>query len=131
MLVLHWHWPLRQVFGGRFAYAGLALVALGLVMNLWASNSFQAARTTIKPFETPKALVTRGIYRYTRNPMYLGMLLILIGLWLSLGTLSPGLAVPPLVWVIRTRFIGPEEKQLEEVFGEGFRTYCSAVRRWI
>ena len=130
MLALHLYWPVWQVSGAWIGYAGLVLVGLGLGMNIWAASAFQQAGTPVKPFTPCKALVTQGVYRYSRNPMYLGMLLILAGLWASLGSLSPGLVFPPLVWVLQTRFIGVEERQLEDSLGEAFRAYRSKVRRW-
>ena len=87
-------------------------------MNVWATIAFHQAGAPIKPFAPCMVLVTQGICGYTRNPMYLWMLVILEGLWLSLGSLSPGLVFPPLVWVLQTRFIRAEERRLAESFLE-------------
>jgi protein-S-isoprenylcysteine O-methyltransferase Ste14 len=75
--------------------------------------------------------VTAGPYRYTRNPMYVGLTLILLGAWLLLGTASAMLPIAVFVWFIQERFIRGEERFLDQIFGEEYRGYKSRVRRWI
>ena len=83
------------------------------------------------PFKTVSALVTTGVYRFTRNPMYLGMALVLLGCAVTVGA-SSALIVPPVFMVIiETRFIRPEEGMLQELFPEQFPAYCKQVRRWL
>lgn len=104
--------------------AGVALAALG-------KRQFQRAGTAVRPFETSSALVTDGLYAWTRNPMYLGMVLALIGLGLALGAAVP-FAVPPFfAWLLTARFIRHEEAMLEAQFGDTYRAYAANVRRWI
>ena len=79
----------------------------------------------------PDQIVATGPYRYTRNPMYVGLTLILIGVWLLLGTASAALPIAIFVWIIQSRFIRGEERFLDEIFGEQYRGYKSRVRRWI
>ena len=104
---------------GRAWLAGV-LVGTGMMLGLWAVWSFRRQRTTINPHlpQQTVALVTEGVYRYTRNPMYLGMLCFLLAWALYVGYLN--------------RFqIGPEERVLEERFGTRFTSYCATVRRWL
>jgi protein-S-isoprenylcysteine O-methyltransferase Ste14 len=89
------------------------------------------AQTTIKPYETSSALVTGGPYRFSRNPIYLGMVLFLVGLNLGLGSWSPLLAIPAFAFIIERRFIRAEEAALLRRFGDEYETYRRRVRRWI
>jgi protein-S-isoprenylcysteine O-methyltransferase Ste14 len=111
--------------------AGLAPVAIGLALALSAARLFRRAATPIEPWETPSALVAAGPYRFTRNPMYLGLALCLSGFAVWLGTLTPFLVIPLFAWVITVRFIRREEQRLETRFGDQYRAYKARVRRWI
>ena len=83
------------------------------------------------PFKNVTSLVTGGVYRVTRNPMYLGMALVLLGTAITVGAFS-ALFVPPIFMaIIELRFIRPEEEMLAGIFGEDFAIYCKNVRRWI
>lgn len=115
-------------------YAAVAiLVAAGAVFDLLGLIAFHQSRTTINPLrpERTTVLVTTGIYRITRNPMYVGMALLLLGWAVYLAALLPLLGVPVFMWYI-TRFqILPEERVLQGRFGGEFRRYASRVRRWL
>ena len=86
--------------------------------------------TSFYPFATPTTLVTRGPFRLSRDPMYLGMVLVLIGVALLLGSVTPWVVVPLFVVLIDARFVRREEKDLEGA-GDAFRAYRARVRRWI
>ncbi len=111
----------------------LMLVAVGASFDLVSLLAFRRARTTINPLrpERSKAVVTSGLYRITRNPMYLGLVLILTGLALYLD--SPWALPGPLVFAAYiTRFqIQPEERALTAHFGADYTAYCARVRRWL
>jgi protein-S-isoprenylcysteine O-methyltransferase Ste14 len=107
-----------------FIVAGLAIAPI-------AALAFNRAGTPVIPFEPPTALLTGGLYRYTRNPMYLGMVSVLIGFALLSGSLGAGLPIPIFIWVIRKHFILGEERFLEEIFGASYKIYKSKVRRWL
>jgi protein-S-isoprenylcysteine O-methyltransferase Ste14 len=116
----------------RVAAAGL-LLAVGFAVMLAGVVSFHRARTTVNPLkpETTTALVTGGVYRYTRNPMYLGMLVVLLAwaVFLSAPATLVGIVV---FWLYIERFqIRPEEKALVALFGSAFTVYSSRVRRWL
>jgi protein-S-isoprenylcysteine O-methyltransferase Ste14 len=109
------------------------LVALGLGVDAAALLAFRRARTTVNPLhpERASAVVTAGIYRVTRNPMYLGMALLLVAWGTWLGTPLTLAAVPAFVAYI-TRFqILPEERALRAHFGPPYEAYCRTVRRWL
>ena len=118
--------PGRLVVSGALALAGIAVSGLGVA-------SFRKARTTVNPLkpETSTSLVRSGIYRCTRNPMYLGFLTVLLGLGVFLSN-PLALAPIPLFVLYMTRFqIRPEERALESRFGAEFAAYREQVRRWI
>lgn len=114
--------PLR-VFGGLLILTGFAITA-------GSAYSFKHAGTPIKPFELPSKLVTDGLYRYSRNPMYLGMIIMLVGTWITLGKLSPVTVIPVFFLIIQEGFIKYEEAFLEEKFGDAYLDYKNRVWRW-
>ena len=115
--------PVR-VFGGL-------LVILGLAVTVMAAMLFKNAGTPFRPFEKPTMLVTEGLYQYSRNPMYLGMVVILFGTWIALGSLSPVIVIPVFFFIIQEGFIREEEKRLEDAFDEDYFKYKEKVRRWL
>jgi len=106
---------------------------LGGIVAVAAVAAFRSAGTTFDPRSPAKAsrLVVRGIFRVSRNPMYLGLLLLLIAWAIYLSNLL-GFAGPPLFVLAMNRLqIGPEERAMERQFGDEFRAYRESVRRWI
>ncbi len=119
-------------FGGR-RLAALGLLLLAAAIGLAGAGSFRRARTTVNPLQPDRAsaLVTTGIYRYTRNPMYVAVALALLSWSLFLGhLLAPLGAVAFVAWMDR-RQIPAEEHALRGLFGADFERYCSEVRRWL
>ncbi len=123
--------PLVQAFGPVFQIVGWGLVAAGLAGIVWSALWFRRKRTTIEPHHTPSVLIVEGPYRISRNPIYLGMVLISVGYVLMKGALSPVLVPVILVWVLSKRFIEPEEHALRQAFGADAESYLSATRRWL
>jgi len=130
-LILHFTLPLAQLIQYPWRLLGFVSLVAGIVLNLVADQAFRRHKTTVKPFEKSTALVTGGIFGLTRNPMYLGMELILLGGAIALGSLTPFLAVVGMGVLFDRIFIIPEEIMLEEIFGQAFRDYCRRVRKWI
>jgi protein-S-isoprenylcysteine O-methyltransferase Ste14 len=131
MVLLRWAWPLRVFLRPPFVWAGLLPLLAGGAVVLAGIYRFRKAHTTIRPFHEARHLVTGGVYLYTRNPMYLGDVLMLLGFWLLLGAISP---VGPVVafWLIADRwFIRAEETMLTNKFGQEYEEYCRRTRRWI
>lgn len=109
------------------------LLSLGALTGVLGVIQFAIQSTSVNPHkpEHASALVTSGVYRLSRNPMYLGMLIILLAAVLKLGN-PVGLLVLPLYVLYMNRFqIIPEEQVMVEKFGKEFTTYCNNVRRWI
>lgn len=128
---------LNEFFPGyRFtSFAGQAIggviILVGLALLVIANGLFTQAGTNVIPFREATALVTTGIYRLTRNPMYLGMLSVLLGCAITVGA-ATSLAIPVIfAAIIQARFILPEEAMLQEVFEEQYEDYCARVRRWL
>ncbi|WP_152222949.1 isoprenylcysteine carboxylmethyltransferase family protein [Pseudomonas sp. SCB32] len=119
-------------FGGRLWLALLVLLA-GIAACLAGVLSFRRARTTVNPMkpETASALVVAGIYRHTRNPMYLGFALVLLAWSIALACLPAVLGVIAFVLYINRFQIAPEEQALRRRFGANFDAYCRRVRRWV
>ncbi|MCK4428402.1 MAG: isoprenylcysteine carboxylmethyltransferase family protein [candidate division Zixibacteria bacterium] len=131
MIGLHFLFPLMKVIVSPYNYLGILLIVIGLWFNVWSSNFFKKVKTAIKPFEESSYLVTEGLFKYSRHPMYLGMLLALVGLFILLGSITPLFAIPIFMWMITKKFILIEEKALEEKFGKDYLEYKDEVRRWI
>jgi protein-S-isoprenylcysteine O-methyltransferase Ste14 len=111
--------------------AGAALVACGVVIIAMGTRRFLAAGTNIPPSLPTTALVVDGIYRQTRNPLYLGTTLIYLGLGIAAGSLWAIVLVVPLLWVINVGVVAREERYLERKFGDAYRDYKARVRRWV
>lgn len=116
--------------GPREAF-GLVLVVVGVALIAWSAFWFWRKKTTIEPHHTPGTLIIEGPYRLSRNPIYLGMVLILTGQVIWLGALSAILLPLVLLIVLTERFAKPEEEALIAAFGAEGRTYLAATRRWI
>lgn len=128
---LGWLFPTSLPASSSVKAFGLGMIAVGLVLGFSAFNEFRKAHTTLDPHGSVKALVTEGIYRITRNPIYLGFLLMVIGFPLNSGYYS-GLVVAPFFMVTMNRLvIEKEEAYLEKKFGETYTGYRSRVRRWL
>lgn len=114
-------------------YIAIGTALLGALVSILGVVSFKRAKTTVNPMkpESASSLVVAGIYRVTRNPMYLGMLLILLAwaAWLSNALAFP--PVPLFVLYMNVFQIRPEERALEARFGPEFVAYQKQVRRWI
>ncbi|WP_171096887.1 MULTISPECIES: isoprenylcysteine carboxylmethyltransferase family protein [unclassified Ruegeria] len=107
------------------------LIGAGIVIAILAVVEFRRHRTTVLPHETPSAMVQAGIYKRSRNPIYLGDVLILTGLILRFDAVLSLVLVPIFVWVLERRFILPEEDRLRRKFRADFARYERQTRRWI
>jgi protein-S-isoprenylcysteine O-methyltransferase Ste14 len=130
-VIFHFLLPVSQVLTYPWRLLGLAPLVIGVILNLLADQAFKRHDTTVKPFEESSALVTDGVFRITRNPMYLGMILILFGVAMLLGSAAPFAVVLLLAALLDRVFIAPEEQKLEDTFCERFRQYRKRVRRWV
>lgn len=123
--------PIHYIAPVSLQYVGLFLTFIGFLLGIGAFIEFRKAHTTLDPHGSAKQLVTSGIYRFTRNPIYLGFLLMVIGLPLNSGLIW-GIVMAPLYIMMMTRLvIEREEAYLEKKFKEQYESYMSRVRRWI
>jgi protein-S-isoprenylcysteine O-methyltransferase Ste14 len=131
MLFTHYLLPIYQYVHEPLAYAGIAAVLIGIAMASMSAAMFKRVGTGIEPFDVATTLVKSGFYRYTRNPMYLGMFLMLAGTAFLMGSVGAFLPVMVFVLIIRNNFVLAEERFLEASFGRQYLEYQSTVRRWL
>ncbi len=128
---LHVFLPVVRLVPEAWSALGLVPIMVGVGMMAAAARQFANAKTAIKPFDQPSALVTRGVFRVSRNPMYLAMIVIQIGAAIGLGTLVTFFVPPALAWLLSRKFIKREEAMLSQTFGADYDRYKSRVRRWL
>ena len=133
MAVIAWFTPALEIGSNvRFAVGGIA-IALGALVAVQGARMFRRHKTTINPvdLESASALVTSGVFRFSRNPMYVGFTAMLVGWAVCLA--APWALVGPVAFVLFTnRFqIIPEERVMRDKFGQAYDDYQAQVRRWI
>jgi len=128
---LHFAFPLRSIIMNAWRWLGVAPLIVGIFLNLHADHSFKRYGTAVRPFEKSSALVKDGVFRITRNPMYLGFVMILAAVAIFCGSITPWIIVIVAAFLLDRVFIKPEERILEREFGNKFREYKQNVRRWI
>ena len=109
----------------------MLVACLGLGFIFWAAAWFWKKKTTIEPHHSPGKLIVEGPFQLSRNPIYLGMILILSGQVIWLGALSPVVLIPIYFAILTWRFVLPEERAIAEVFGANGAAYLEATRRWL
>jgi protein-S-isoprenylcysteine O-methyltransferase Ste14 len=134
-LVLMWllqgFLPIYRFVEPPWAYAGIIVIFFGVLITVISAGVFLKVETGLVPFDEAKVLVTSGFYRFTRNPMYVGMFVILLGVAFMLGDVSALLPIPVFFLIIRNNFVLGEERFCEAAFGQQFLDYKSKIRRWI
>jgi protein-S-isoprenylcysteine O-methyltransferase Ste14 len=130
-LLLRSGWPQLRVELGAGRWAGVALMAAGALVYAWCVWDFMRARGTPAPIDAPKELVVRGLYQYVRNPMYLGVLLLIVGqaIWFEAGILI--VYALAAFGVVHTFVVLYEEPTLSRLFGEAYARYRREVGRWV
>jgi protein-S-isoprenylcysteine O-methyltransferase Ste14 len=131
MLLLYFLFPVVTIVPFPWNLLGAIPLVVGVFINLVADEVFKKRDTTVKPFEKSNVLITDGVFRIIRHPMYLGMVFILAGIAVLLGELSPFVVVPVFAYLMDIVFITVEEQMLEEQFPHAWREYKERVRRWI
>lgn len=119
-----------------FNYQGLLsvlMILIGLTIMVIAVKTFKKNETTLNPLSPREAsyLVTNGIFSYTRNPMYLGMIIILLGVTIYNGVYIGIIILPCFVLYLTEFQIKPEEEAMEEIFAGDYTDYLKRVRRWL
>jgi protein-S-isoprenylcysteine O-methyltransferase Ste14 len=130
-VLFHFIFPVTTLLPYPYSLNGLLLVITGIILVFRTNYLLLKNRTSLQPFETPSAFIISGSFRLSRNPIYLGMLIILIGAVMILGTLS-SFVFPLLFFIILNQTIIPQEESiLEKLFGNQYHAYKTKVRRWV
>ena len=122
-------WP--RLFNWPWRGLGALAVLGGLALTLWTLRLFEQAATTHHPYGRPSAFIIGGPYRFTRNPMYVGVTIFILGVGVLVGTPALMFCWLAFAWIIHVRFIPREERALEKQFGDEYEEYRSQVRRWL
>ena len=131
MIIFHFVFPIQIVLGFPFTLIGLAPLIVGLFIDLQATRTLTKNNPTLSTSENPKVLVTGGFFQYSRNPMYLGGIILGLGLAMLLGSLSSFVILAVFFLLLQFLFIPNEEAQLKAIFGEEYLDYMKRVRKWI
>ena len=131
MATSHYAFPVAQIVGFPHRLLGMLPLLAGVAIGFWGWKTFRAAGTTIIPFQRSTHLVSDGPFRFSRNPIYSGMVIILLGIAIGFGSLGPFVLIPLFASTIQRRFIIPEEKMLAATFGAEYEEYRSQVKRWL
>jgi protein-S-isoprenylcysteine O-methyltransferase Ste14 len=131
MLIFHFVIPTITLIPLPWNLLGLIPLVIGVLINLNADGALRKAGTTVKPFQESTALITTSVYRISRHPMYLGFIVLLSGVAILLGSLSPWVVIPIFALLMEVVFIRVEERMLEKKFGANWLAYKDKVRRWI
>ncbi len=131
VILLHFFLPIATLVTSPWNLFGLVPLILGIALNLVADRAFKLHDTTVKPFKESRVLITNGVFRISRHPMYLGFVLVLLGVAMLLGSISPYVIVVGFAVLMDVGFIRMEESMLEAQFPQAWKEYESQVRRWI
>lgn len=124
-------WPISSGTDATIWKIADSLVVLGVLLSLWGIVTFKRARTAIIPNRSASHIVTSGPYRFTRNPMYVGMTIAYVGAALLIASAWPFIALIAVLVIILRTVILREERYLASAFGSEYTEYCGRVRRWI
>ena len=131
VLALRWLWPM-PIFGHSVAlWSGLALIVFAVAIAIWGRRTMHAAGTNISPLRPTTAIVTSGPFRFSRNPLYVAITLLYLGLSLVFDTWWGIVVLVPLLIIMHYGVVLREEHYLEQKFGEIYRQYRSTVRRYL
>jgi protein-S-isoprenylcysteine O-methyltransferase Ste14 len=131
-MIAHGFFPETHAFYMPMVVPGVALIVAGFAITFRASALFKKENTEMLPTSPQnRVLITRDVFAYSRNPMYLGMIVALLGIAVAIGTLPFFLAMLAQFFVLNFAFIPFEEAKMQRQFGEQFLTYKKEVRRWV
>jgi protein-S-isoprenylcysteine O-methyltransferase Ste14 len=131
MVLFHFLFPIAKIVSFPYNLIGVIIFVFGAGLAINAKRLFQKTNTPIKPSDSPINLHQQGPFRFSRNPMYLGISIGLLGIAIFLGSLSAFLFPVMFFVVMDLLFIPHEERALQSVFGEEYQLYKSKIHRWI
>jgi protein-S-isoprenylcysteine O-methyltransferase Ste14 len=130
-ILLHFIFPIKKIIFYPYTYFGWLFILFGAYLSIEVWRIFRKVKTTIKPHKIPNKLITTGIFRISRNPNYLGMIFILFGLAIYLGSITPFIFPAIFIFLINKFTIPLEEKIIEKKFGKKYFEYKKKTRKWI
>jgi protein-S-isoprenylcysteine O-methyltransferase Ste14 len=130
-MVLRHVWPMSFWPGNHVRAPAMVCFAAAISLAGAALGRFWHVRTTVMPHHNTTALVTTGVFRFTRNPLYFSLGLLLLGTAFALNSLAMLVMIGPWAVVMRYGVIAREERYLERKFGDDYRSYCCRVNRWL
>ena len=126
------HWlPIVEFGSSAGRVIGIATIVSAFAVVFYCAREFRRRQTTIVPFQVSTSLITGGLYRCSRNPIYVAMTALLCGVAIALGSASPWMVPPLFMAIISKRFIQKEEAALTATFGDKYLEYTRRVRRWL
>jgi protein-S-isoprenylcysteine O-methyltransferase Ste14 len=131
MAASHFLFSGPRLIGAPWRFLGVPAVLFGAWLSVRTDALFKTLNTEIKPFKASRLVVDEGPYRLSRHPMYLGFLAVLAGAAVLAGTLVPIAIFGVMGWLFMAHFVIPEERHMEEQFGDEYRAYKARVRRWL
>ncbi len=131
IILIHFIFPVMQIVHYPHTLLGILFIFLGVMLNIWAWLLFTKNKTTQNPFKNPDKFINKRIYKISRNPMYLGMLIILIGIAVLMGSLTTFIFPIIFFFITNQLFVPLGEKNMERAFGKRYLEYKNKVRRWI
>ena len=129
--VLHFLLPIKQFINYPYNFLGFLFFVIGGILNIWTDQLFKKHKTTVKPLEKPSTFIQTGPFKISRNPMYLGTIILLIGLGFVLGSIISFVGFILFIIAMEIAFIPQEEHSMQEQFGEEYLAYKKKVGRWI
>ena len=129
--LLEYLFPQFRIIYGNYRYIGIVILFWGLSATFYSFYLFKKNKTPIIPGQKPKFMVAKGTYKFTRNPMYLGVTLALLGISIYIGNLLSILSPAIFFLIMNYYFVPFEEKLMEQIFGKQYMDYKKKVRRWV
>lgn len=130
-IIIYFIFENKKIIPFPYNLIGILFIIFGITINLITDNIFRKEKTTVKPHKKPSSLIISGPFKISRHPMYLGMVSILIGTSIILGTLISFIFPIIFIIIINKKFIPLEEKNLTNIFKQEYINYKNKVRKWI
>jgi protein-S-isoprenylcysteine O-methyltransferase Ste14 len=130
-IFLEWLMPVRLLPPEPALIGGATLCSAGIASGFWGSATMHLAGTNVRPDRPATVLVTRGPFRFSRNPLYLSLITFYLGITLLFNALWPLVMLAPVLAFVHRRIVLREEQYLEAKFGDEYRAYKTRVRRWL
>jgi len=130
-ILFHFMFPTVKIIFSPYNLIGVVLIIIGIAITSWTNSLLLKKQTATEPNEIPTLFITSGPFKFSRNPIYLGMIIVLFGMDIFLGSLFPFIFSILFIIIIDRFFIPTEEKNLEKKFGDRYVDYKKRVGRWI